>query len=272
MNSAGRPNPSVRPRASRQNGYVLLALLLIMALLAIAAAVIVPSITFEIRRDREEELIQRGVQYSRAIRAYSKKTGRFPTRLEDLRDPNGIKYLRKIYKDPITGQDFKLLHMADISGLSTHPLNPSQPAGEAAATPTDAQPDPSVQSDDAGTSGTTTPGAAGGNAQAFALPNTSGIAGRAAVQSAPNGPSGLLIFGVASSSKDKTIREFDHKNHYNDWLFFYDPRYETGHLIKGPTSLTLPTNSLQQGVQGQGQNPAASQTPLPNQNPPASPQ
>src|SRR4029077_5473621 len=30
---------------------------------------------------------------------------------------------------------------------------------------------------------------------------------------------GGVIMGVASSSPKKTIREFNHKNHYKDWLF-----------------------------------------------------
>jgi len=64
---------------------------------------------------------------------------------------------------------------------------------------------------------------------------------------------GLLIFGVASTSKAKTIREFDHKNHYKDWLFFYDPKYDRGLEIKGPTSLTLPSPSLLAQPAGQGQ-------------------
>ncbi len=59
----------------------MLTLLLMMALMIIFAAAIVPSITFDIKRDREEEMIHRGVQYSRAIRAYYKKFGRYPPRL-----------------------------------------------------------------------------------------------------------------------------------------------------------------------------------------------
>jgi type II secretory pathway pseudopilin PulG len=90
-------------------------LLLTLALMIIFAAVIVPSITFEIRRDREEEMIHRGVQYSRAIRAYYRKYGRYPVRLEDLETTNNNqRFLRKRYKDPLTGQDFKLLHFGEV--------------------------------------------------------------------------------------------------------------------------------------------------------------
>ena len=105
-----------RRKASQrgERGYVLLVLLLAVALMVIGMAVIVPSIAFEIKRDREEEMIHRGVQYSRAIRAYYKKFGRYPTKLEDLENTNNLRFLRKRYKDPITGQDFKLLHFGDV--------------------------------------------------------------------------------------------------------------------------------------------------------------
>src|SRR5260370_38150285 len=104
---------SVRRRPA-QEGYVLLSLLLMVALLIIAAAGVLPSISFEIKRDREQELIHRGVQYSRAIRSYYKKFGRYPTRIEELESTNNLCFLRKRYKDPITGQDFKLLHFGEV--------------------------------------------------------------------------------------------------------------------------------------------------------------
>jgi type II secretory pathway pseudopilin PulG len=103
-----------RPESRRgERGWVMLTLLLAMALMAIFAAVALPSITFEIRRDREEEMIHRGTQYSRAIRAYYKKFGRYPTKIEDLESANNLRFLRRRYKDPITGQDFKLLHFGE---------------------------------------------------------------------------------------------------------------------------------------------------------------
>ncbi len=106
----------LRPPANRQSeqGYILLTLILMVSLMAIAALAIVPEIKFTIRRDREEELIHRGVQYSRAIRAYYKKFGRYPTRIEDLESTNNLRFLRKRYKDPVTGQDFKLLHYGEV--------------------------------------------------------------------------------------------------------------------------------------------------------------
>src|SRR5438477_5555147 len=95
-------------------GYILIMLMLFVTLLAIAAAALAPTIAFQVRRDREEEMIHRGVQYSRAIRRYVKKTGRYPTRLEELENTNNIRFLRKRYKDPITHKDFKLLHVGEV--------------------------------------------------------------------------------------------------------------------------------------------------------------
>ena len=69
----------------------MLTLLLMMALMTIFAAAILPEITFEIKRDREEEMIHRGVQYSRAIRAYYKKFGRYPAKIEDLENTNQLR-------------------------------------------------------------------------------------------------------------------------------------------------------------------------------------
>src|SRR5580700_8877609 len=102
-----------RGRNSAERGYVLLTLLLMVAMMIIAAGAVVQTIAFEIKRDREEEMVHRGVQYARAIRSYYKKFGRYPTKLEDLESTNNQRFLRKRYKDPITGKDFKLLHYGE---------------------------------------------------------------------------------------------------------------------------------------------------------------
>ena len=87
-----------------QQGYVLLTLLLIVAPDDHCRGRDRAFHYFEIKRDREEEMIHRGVQYSRAIRAYYKKFGRYPTKIEDLENTNNLRFLRKRYKDPLNGQ------------------------------------------------------------------------------------------------------------------------------------------------------------------------
>jgi hypothetical protein len=111
LNSSLRQSPSRNRREDR--GYVLLSLLLMVTLLVVGFAVLLPAFTFEMKRDQEQELIHRGVQYSRGIRAYYKKFGRYPTRLEDLDNTNNLRFLRKRYKDPINQKDFKLLHLGE---------------------------------------------------------------------------------------------------------------------------------------------------------------
>lgn len=118
MASFSSTRPSPRRLRRGEDGYVLLTLLLVFALMAIVATGVITEISFEIRRDREQEMIHRGVQYTRAIRAYYKKLGRYPTKLEDLENTNNLRYLRKRYKDPLNCrnskcQDFKLLHVGD---------------------------------------------------------------------------------------------------------------------------------------------------------------
>src|SRR5450432_4030396 len=85
-----RSLPQIR-RSRHEAGYILLTLLLIMSLMMIATGIILPTITFEIKRDREEEMVHRGVQYSRAIRAYYKKFNRYPVKIEDLENTNQMR-------------------------------------------------------------------------------------------------------------------------------------------------------------------------------------
>ena len=106
-------------RRRSEQGYILLTLLLAVTLMTIAAAIIVSDLKFEMKRDREEEMVHRGVQYSRAIRAYYKKFGRYPAKIEDLESSNRLRFLRKRYKDPLncakgTCADFKLLHFGEV--------------------------------------------------------------------------------------------------------------------------------------------------------------
>jgi hypothetical protein len=55
--------------------------------------------------------------------------------------------------------------------------------------------------------------------------------------------------GVASTSKDKSIRAFNKKDHYNQWQFIYDPSTDRGGLLTTPNQ-----PPLQNAVQVQPQN------------------
>jgi hypothetical protein len=47
------------------------------------------------------------------------------------------------------------------------------------------------------------------------------------------------IVGVASTSKVESIREFNKKNHYNQWQFIYDPASDRGGLLSTPNQPAL---------------------------------
>jgi type II secretory pathway pseudopilin PulG len=115
---------------------------------------------------------------------------------------------------------------------------------------------PSSQTPPSGAAGNSdqdeeTPSAGGSNPSNSSpgSPNTGSSPG-----SGFNGPTfgGGPILGVASLSKEKSIRVFYDKNHYNDWLFIYVPQADRGGLLVGPVSLNGPANSnLAGGIPGQ---------------------
>jgi len=270
-------------RIRNQRGYILLTLMLFVALLTIGALAMVENIESQIKRDREEELIHRGVQYSRAVRHYFKKFGRYPNRIEDLENTNNVRFLRKRYKDPITGKDFKPLHMTDVQmsfvagapGAGLAAGNPNGVAGGPngfgpAAGPgqqglptaqfqapnqTDASgSDQGVAADTGGQNGSdgqmagqpmSGPGVSQSSAQPSGAQQPGGQPAGSATASNQLGSQtfgGGPIVGVASTSKDKTIREFNKKDHYNQWQFIYDPGLDrTTGLINTPAQPPLQT-------------------------------
>ena len=233
--------------------------MLFITLLAMAAVAALPEIVHQIRRDREEEMIHRAVGYSRAIRKYYKKFGRYPARIEELENTNQMRFLRKRYQDPITGKDFKLLRLGDpslnmlglggglgqglgqVAGQGGKPGFVGAPGGGVRqAGPADAN-TPQVtglpQQENSGSQNAT--GSNSGN------PGTQ-VDAQSAASSSDSGPApggqvfgGGPILGVASASKAKTIREFNRKNHYNDWLFIYDPTSDRGGLLNAPVQPNL---------------------------------
>ena len=79
-------------------------LLVGMAVAAIWMSALLPAWRQQVQRQREEDLIFIGEQYARAIVLYQRKNqGAWPPSIEALVSGN---YLRKQWKDPITGEDF----------------------------------------------------------------------------------------------------------------------------------------------------------------------
>ncbi|HKR85457.1 MAG TPA: hypothetical protein VJS37_14955 [Terriglobales bacterium] len=250
-------HPMRLPKPQSESGYVLLALLLFVALLSIGIFTTIEKVDFQIKRDREEEMIHRGVQYSRAVRKYFKAFGRYPTRIEELENTNNQRFLRHRYKDPITGKDFKLLRLGDVQmsfgstpGIPVSQMNNQQqgapealnseakvPAGPGPSSIVSQNPPTEAPSDasqaDQGASGT----------EAGTPPPPQPLSQQAGPTGAPQVFGGGGIVGVASISKDKTIREFNKKNHYNQWQFIYDPTTDRGGLLMTPNQPPLMINN-----------------------------
>ena len=92
-------------------GFALLFVFAMASIIAITLYVALPRITFEAQRDKEALLISRGEQYKRGIELYVRKFKRFPSKMEDLDNTNGIRFLRHHYKDPMTGkEEWRLIH------------------------------------------------------------------------------------------------------------------------------------------------------------------
>lgn len=91
------------------------ALMVGIAVMGIMAAVALPVISQSVQRDKEAELIFRGEQYARAVGLFQRKMGpgTLPPNLDVLVDQ---KFLRRKYKDPITGKDFRPLSAAEAQG------------------------------------------------------------------------------------------------------------------------------------------------------------
>ena len=100
--------------AGGELGYILIAVLFLVAMVLITLAVAAPKMAKEIERDREVELVHRGQQYVRAVKLYYKKFGAYPPNMDALMKTNEIRFLRKRYKDPMTGKDdWHLIHLGE---------------------------------------------------------------------------------------------------------------------------------------------------------------
>ena len=93
----------------QDKGFALAALIIFLTALSITLAAAIPAYRVQVRRELEAELIFRGEEYVRAIQKYQRQFGIYPPSIDSLLETNGIRYLRRAYKDPITGDDFRLL-------------------------------------------------------------------------------------------------------------------------------------------------------------------
>lgn len=179
------------------------ALLVGMSVAAVLMTVAMPTWKQLVRREKEAELVFRGQQYVRAIGLFQKRSGPgvLPPNVDVL--VSG-RFLRKKFKDPITNQDFDLLSATQVAG----PPVPGQSG--------------------AGGQPTTRPPQGTGTV----------IGAQPSAQTGGRGAAGGIM-GVASKSKEASLRIFNGRTHYNEWQFVFVQQ----------------TQAPGSGAQGRGTNP-----------------
>jgi type II secretory pathway pseudopilin PulG len=181
MELAGQPFDVAHGKGHR--GYAMAALLVGMSVMAVLMSALLPVWTHLATREKEEELIFRGNQYSRAIGLFQRKfANTAPPSIDVLVEQ---RFLRKKYKDPITNDDFQPLY------ANQQALMPGA-GGQVAQRP-------------------------GQNA------NQSNPVQQAPTGSVGSGgitPQGGII-GVTSKSKEASIKQYNGRSRYNEWSFIY---------------------------------------------------
>ena len=94
-----------RQRKPSEEGYMLVAVMFMLAILMLSLTMAAPLIKIDIQRDRDVELMHRGKQYARAVKLYYKTIGTSPTNVDALVKTNNIRFLRKKYVDLSTGKE-----------------------------------------------------------------------------------------------------------------------------------------------------------------------
>lgn len=253
-----------------ESGYVLLALMLTLTLILIAMSVEAPRIVQQIKREKEEELVHRGKDYATAVKRFVHKNGgQYPSSVEQLENTNHIRFLRKKYKDPMTGEsDWKMVHVGEAEIKIPAP-NPGL-SGGGGTNPglfgSAAQSQTSLGGGTGTGTGTTSTGTTpNGQAQTQSTLTTTGIGNGQTV-------GGGQIIGVASTKKAQGIKEFNDKDHYDEWYFVYDLRLEqsggTGVTVAAPRGAGTATGATGASGATGAQNPPSAVNPSGTVNPP----
>lgn len=293
-----------------QDGYILLAVLVLSVFILIALSVAAPKVAADIQRDREVELVHRGQQYTRAIKLYYKKFGAYPPTLDALEKSNEIRFLRKRYKDPMTGKDdWHLIHFGEnktpsygffgqaIGGAGGSSVAGVGPQGSTGSTGMFSNGSNSgsifgssgsqsgTDSSAGGTTGSTDPNASGSSSSGTGSGANSGGGAfsnsgfGSSNNASPLTIGGLGIIGVESTSPKPSILEWKKKKKYNEWEFWYDPNAERQMVSNNSGTIGQPAGGSSGSSLGNGSSTFGSQgnsfgttTPQNNQTTPTQPQ
>jgi type II secretory pathway pseudopilin PulG len=113
----------------RQAGFSLVVLSVLAVVFSVGLAAVLPAVSTAIRRDKEQELIFRGLQYAEAIRVFQARNGRYPVRLEELVEIRP-RAARQLWADPMTKDGKWGLIYASAPGQAGQPgMGPGQVPG-----------------------------------------------------------------------------------------------------------------------------------------------
>jgi type II secretory pathway pseudopilin PulG len=224
---------------SGEEGFMLLAVVVMVALLLIALAVAAPVVARQLQREKEVESQHRMEQYVRAVQLYQRKfPGQYPASIKVLENTNNIRFLRHVYVDPLTRKaDYKLIHLGEqktkihvffgqeLGGLAAS-------LGSAAGMQSSGGVGASVGASASSTNVTSTnplnAGMGGATIGSNSGTNTSGTPGTSSsssVDSLSDGNLGVIV-GVGTSKGGTSITQPNAQTSYEAWEFWYDPRIE----------------------------------------------
>src|SRR5262252_1670647 len=213
-----------------EQGYAMAALLVALSIMAVMMTVAMPVWKQAAQREKEDELVFRGMQYVHAIGMFQRKyANAYPPNLDLLVDQ---RFLRKKYKDPITNDDFQIIPAGTSLPGGGQPTGQGQRGGST----------PGTSAAPGGRAATTLQ--TGANAPQTSFRGTSPIGTQ-------GGGTGMQttagISGVTSKSKAQSIRLYNGRNHYNEWAFVYMPQLQAG---QGGVPGAVPGQRGQPGAPG----------------------
>ncbi|HSS52278.1 MAG TPA: hypothetical protein VLX28_25325 [Thermoanaerobaculia bacterium] len=189
-------------------GYNLVVLLIAITVMTAMLAATLPMVSQEIRRNKEEELVFRGLQYAEGIRLFQRRFQRLPTKLSELVEVKP-RCIRQLWKDPMSpdGKWGIIFQNNNQQQIDIPPSVSGQPTPTPTPSPGKGKPRKPPPDDGSGqqTSDSSDPGSNG-----LDVPKNGDVV---AV-----GP----IIGVFSKSHQKSILIFNGRERYDEWRFTMD--------------------------------------------------
>ncbi|HVS13366.1 MAG TPA: type II secretion system protein [Thermoanaerobaculia bacterium] len=201
-------------------GYNLVILMVLVTVMNIAVAVALPSWSKFAQREKEEELIFRGLQYAEAIRVFQTRHGRPPNTLEELIEvePRSI---RQLYPNPMTENGKWGLLVQAPPGAGGRGRQPAGASGQGARSGDRRDTPQPQQPGDDGTGGAGVigqPGTRGGPTAVVPIPPTDEEEGFGRPTQRTTGP----ILGVYAGVEGEGIKSFFGQSSYATWHFTAD--------------------------------------------------